>query len=233
MAADGGRIKIKEVIIVEGKYDKNTLSQVADATIITTGGFSLFKDKDLRSLLLRLAKERGVIVLTDADGAGLVIRNRLRGFLPPEMVKHAYIPALEGKEARKKQAGKAGLLGVEGISPEMLRQALINVGATESHAPDCQVHRAVTKKDLYGWGLSGAPNSAKLRRELQEKLNLPKNLSSKALCEVLTMLGLYDQAAAYYIQIQCKIPAAATEASSTPAERASISSRNSAPSAGS
>jgi len=194
MAACEGRLKIKEVIIVEGKYDKNVLSQVADATIITTGGFSLFKDKDLRALLLRLAKERGVIVLTDADGAGLVIRNSLRGFLPPEMVKHAYIPAIEGKERRKKEAGKAGLLGVEGISPEMLRQSLINAGATENH----DTIRTVTKKDLYDWGLSGAPNSAKLRRELQEKLNLPKNLSSKALCEVITMLGLYEEVAAYY-----------------------------------
>jgi ribonuclease M5 len=193
MASGEGRLKVREVVIVEGKYDKNTLSQVVDATIITTGGFRLFKNRDLRSLLLRLAKERGVIVLTDADGAGLVIRNRLRGFLPPEMVKHAYIPALEGKEARKKQAGKAGLLGVEGISPELLRQSLINAGATENHGPI----RAVTKKDLYDWGLSGAPDSAKLRQELQEKLNLPKNLSSKALCEVLTMLGLYEQAAAY------------------------------------
>jgi ribonuclease M5 len=194
MVDDKGRLKIKEVIIVEGKYDKNTLSQAVDATIITTGGFSLFKDKDLRSLLLRLAKERGVIVLTDADGAGLVIRNRLRGFLPPEMVKHAYIPALQGRERRKKQAGKAGLLGVEGISPELLRQALINAGATESHGPA----RVVTKKDLYEWGLSGAPNSVKLRQALQEKLNLPKNLSSKALCEVLTMLGLYEEIVAYH-----------------------------------
>jgi ribonuclease M5 len=188
------RLKIKEIIIVEGKYDKNVLSQVADAAIITTGGFSIFKDKGLRALLLRLAKERGVIVLTDADGAGLVIRNSLRGFLPPENVKHAYIPAVEGKERRKKQAGKAGLLGVEGISPEMLREALIKAGATENHAPN----RGVTKKDLYDWGLSGMPNSAKLRKELQEKLNLPKNLSSKALCEVITMLGLYEEVAAYY-----------------------------------
>ena len=195
MAAGENRLKIREVIIVEGKYDKNTLAQVVDATIVTTGGFSLFKDKDLRTLLLRLAKERGVIVLTDADGAGLVIRNRLRGFLPPEMVKHAYIPAIQGKEGRKKQAGKAGLLGVEGLSPEILRQAILNAGASESHG----LIQTVTRKDLYEWGLSGAPNSAKLRQALQEKLELPKNLSSKALCEVLTMLGLYEQVRAYYM----------------------------------
>ncbi|MCL2002772.1 MAG: DUF4093 domain-containing protein [Oscillospiraceae bacterium] len=196
MAAGENRLKIKEVIVVEGKYDKNTLSQAVDATIITTGGFSLFKDKGLRALLLRLARERGVIVLTDADGAGLVIRNRLRGFLPPELVRHAYIPAREGKEKRKKLAGKAGLLGVEGMTPEVLRAALINAGATEREGE----RRPVTKRDLYEWGLSGGPNSAKLRRRLQEKLSLPKNLSAKALCEVLTMLGLYEQAAAYIVQ---------------------------------
>jgi ribonuclease M5 len=193
MAAGESRLKVREVIIVEGKYDKNILSQIVDTTIITTGGFSLFKDKGLHGLLLRLAKERGVIILTDADGAGLVIRNRLRGFLPHGTVKHAYIPEVEGKEKRKKHAGKAGLLGVEGISPDMLRQAIINAGATESHNPT----KVVTKKDLYDWGLSGAPNSAKLRIELQEKLNLPKNLSAKALCEVLTVLGLYEEASAY------------------------------------
>ncbi|MDR0326385.1 MAG: DUF4093 domain-containing protein [Oscillospiraceae bacterium] len=193
MAAGQARLKIKEVIIVEGKYDKNTLAQVIDATIITTGGFSLFKDKDLRALLLRLAKERGVIVLTDADGAGLVIRKHLRGLLPPEMVKHAYIPERFGKEPRKKQAGKTGLLGVEGMSPEVLRDIILKAGAT-GHEGE---RRAVTKKDLYEWGLSGGPNSAKVRKELQAKLDLPQNLSSKALCEVLTMLGLYDTAAAY------------------------------------
>jgi ribonuclease M5 len=193
MVAGETRLKIREVVIVEGKYDKNALSQVVDATILTTGGFSLFKDKDLRSLLLRLAKERGVIVLTDADGAGLVIRNRLRGFLPPELVKHAYIPPLEGKEPRKKQAGKAGLLGGEGMSPDVLREILIKAGATEHEGE----RKAVTKHDLYEWGLSGNPNSAKLRKDLQKMLDLPQNLSAKALCEVLTMLGLYEQAAAY------------------------------------
>ena len=193
MAAGENRLKIREVVIVEGKYDKNALSQAVDATILTTGGFSLFKDKDLRALLVRLAKERGVIVLTDPDGAGLVIRKHLRGFLPPETVKHAYIPPRQGKEPRKKQAGKEGLLGVEGMSPEILREILAKAGATEYDGE----RKAVTKKELYEWGLSGGPNSAKLRKELQKKLDLPQNLSAKALCEVLTMLGLYDQAVAY------------------------------------
>jgi ribonuclease M5 len=153
---------------------------------MTTSGFSVFKDKDLRALLLRLAKERGVIVLTDADGAGLVIRSSLRGFLPPELVKHAYIPEQQGKEKRKKKAGKAGLLGVEGISPDILREVIIKAGAT----PHEGERKAVTKHDLYELGLSGGSNSAKLRKELQIKLGLPQNLSAKALCEVLTMLGI-------------------------------------------
>jgi ribonuclease M5 len=195
MAAGQDRLKIKEVIIVEGKYDKNTLSQVVDATIMTCGGFSLFNDRDLRELLARLAEERGIIVLTDADGAGLVIRNRLRGFLPPGRVKHAYIPALEGREKRKRKPGKEGLLGVEGMTPEVLRAALINAGATGG-----EPGRRVTRSDLYEWGLSGGPDSSKKRRELQEKLSLPKNLSAKALCEVLTMLGLYEEALAYTVQ---------------------------------
>ncbi|MDR0293160.1 MAG: DUF4093 domain-containing protein [Oscillospiraceae bacterium] len=180
---------IKEVIIVEGKYDKNALAQAVDATILTTGGVSLFKDKDLKKLLLRLARERGVIVLTDGDGAGLVIRNHLRGLLPPEQVKHAYIPPRQGKEPRKAKPGRAGLLGVEGMEPSVLRDALVRAGAT----PHEGEHRAVTKKDLYEWGLSGGVNSAILRKKLQAKLDLPQNLSAKALCEVLTMLGLYDR----------------------------------------
>lgn len=180
------KLKIKEVLVVEGKYDKNALSQVVDATIVTTGGFALFKDKELRSLLIRLAKERGVIVLTDSDGAGLVIRNHINGLLPPETVKHAYIPPRQGKEPRKRKPGAEGLLGVEGVSPEDLRQALIRAGATE-HEGDM---KTVTKRDLFEWGLSGGPNSAKLRKQLQQTLGLPKNLSAKALCEVLTLLNV-------------------------------------------
>ncbi len=189
MAAGETRIKIREVILVEGKYDKNTLSQVADATILTTRGFALFRDKKLRSLLIRMANERGIIVLTDSDGAGLLIRGHLRGILPPHTVKHAYIPQIPGKEKRKSQAGASGLLGVEGMTPEILTDTLIRAGATCGENPGSPV----TKQDLYVWGLSGGVNSAILRRNLQKKLDLPQNLSAKALCEILTVLGLRDK----------------------------------------
>jgi len=186
-----GRYAVNEVIVVEGKYDKAALSNIVDATIITTDGFRLFKDPQLRRLLIRLAKERGVIVLTDADGAGLVIRNHISGFLPPETVRHAYIPEKEGKERRKAAPSKSKLLGVEGMDREAILNALRNAGLT--HVPGAAPRRPITKADLYAWGLSGGVDSAKQRRALLEKLDLPRNLSSKALCEVLTML--YDKGA--------------------------------------
>ncbi|MDR1693142.1 MAG: DUF4093 domain-containing protein [Oscillospiraceae bacterium] len=183
------KLKVKEVIIVEGKYDKNAVLQAVDGTVVTTGGFALFKDKELRSLLVRLARERGVIVLTDSDGGGLVIRNHIKGLLPPGTVRHAYIPPRPGKEPRKRKPGAEGLLGVEGVTPDEIRTALINAGATEPSQTE-QAVQPVTKRDLYEWGLSGGVNSAKLRKELQKKLDLPGNLSAKALCEVLTLLGI-------------------------------------------
>ena len=131
-------VKIREVIVVEGRYDKNTLSQVVDATILETKGFGIFKDKAQLRLLRRAAQARGLIVLTDSDGAGFVIRNYLRGVLPPERVKHAYIPDVPGKERRKAAPGKEGKLGVEGMSPELLLEALRRAGATvegETAAP--------------------------------------------------------------------------------------------------
>lgn len=183
---------IKEILVVEGKYDKIALSNMVDATILTTEGFGLFKNPRLRRLLARLARERGVIVLTDADGAGLVIRNYLNSFLPPGTVRHAYIPQREGKERRKAAPSKEKLLGVEGMDRETLLAALQKAGAAEQkNAPP---RRPLTKADLYMWGLSGGVNSAIRRKALLEKLDLPRNLSSKALCEVLTML--YDKAQA-------------------------------------
>lgn len=183
---DAGKPYIKEVLVVEGKYDKIALSAVVDATILTTDGFRLFRNKQLRRLLIRLAEERGVIVLTDADGAGLLIRNHLNGILPSGTVRHAYIPEREGKERRKAVPSKEKLLGVEGMDRETLLSALRTAGASEG---ECSVpRRAVTKADLFGWGLSGGVNSALLRKALQKKLQLPQNLSSKALCEVLTVL---------------------------------------------
>ena len=117
-------VKIEEVIIVEGKYDKNTLSQVVDAVILETSGFGIFHDKERRKLFQKLAEQRGLIILTDSDGAGFVIRNYLKGFLPPEKVKQAYVPDLYGKEKRKASPSKEGKLGVEGMRPEILLEAL-------------------------------------------------------------------------------------------------------------
>ena len=122
--------KIKEVIVVEGRYDKNTLAQVVDATVVTLGGFAVFNDKEKVAFLRRLAAERGLIVLTDSDGAGFVIRNYLKGALPKEQVKQAYIPDIHGKEKRKRAPGKEGKLGVEGMKPEVILEALRRAGAT-------------------------------------------------------------------------------------------------------
>ena len=122
--------KVREVIVVEGRYDKNTVSQVVDATVVTLGGFAVFNDREKLAFLRRLAQERGLIVLTDSDGAGFVLRNYLKGALPKDRVKQAYIPDIAGKERRKRRPGKAGTLGVEGMRPEVLLEALRRCGAT-------------------------------------------------------------------------------------------------------
>ena len=145
--------KVKEVIVVEGRYDKNTLSQVVDAVIVELGGFAVFNDKEKVAFLRRLAAERGLIVLTDSDGAGFVIRNHLKGILPPDKVKHAYIPDLYGKERRKKKGGKEGKLGVEGMPPQVLLEALRRAGATFEDGPAAPQRAGLTKADLLEKGL--------------------------------------------------------------------------------
>ena len=149
--------KIKEVIVVEGRYDKNTLAQVVDATVVTLGGFSVFNDKEKVAFLRRLAAERGLIVLTDSDGAGFVIRNYLKGALPKEKVKQAYIPDIHGKEKRKRAPGKEGKLGVEGMKPEVILEALRRAGATflDEMAELAAEKTPITKADLMEWGLAG------------------------------------------------------------------------------
>lgn len=185
------KLSVREVIVVEGKYDKNALAQVVDATIVTTEGFGLFRDGEKAALLRRLARERGVIVLTDSDGAGLVIRNHLKGILPPERVKMAYVPELPGKERRKREPGKEGKLGVEGMSPEVLRQALERAGAT----PAPNTPPAFTKTTLYRLGLSGVPEAKERRQALQRALDLPANLSANALLDVLNVLTTPEEVA--------------------------------------
>ena len=122
--------RIREAIVVEGRYDKNALSQVVDTLILETSGFGIFRNPEQMALLRRAAQRRGLVVLTDSDGAGFVIRNRIRGAVPPEQVKHAYIPDRYGKERRKRRAGREGKLGVEGMPPQVLEQALRRAGVT-------------------------------------------------------------------------------------------------------
>ena len=182
--------KIKEVIVVEGRYDKNTLSQVVDATVVTLGGFAVFNDREKLAFLRRLALERGLIVLTDSDGAGFVIRNYLKGALPRDLVKQAYIPDIHGKERRKRAPGKEGKLGVEGMRPQVLLESLRRAGATfldeedQSTAPK----EPITKAVLFALGLTGGTGSAARRQVLLRHLDLPEHLTPNALLEALNLL---------------------------------------------
>ena len=185
--------KIREVIVVEGRYDKNTISQVVDATVVTLGGFSVFNNKEKLAFLRRLAEERGLIVLTDSDGAGFVIRNYLKGALPKDKVKQAYIPDIHGKERRKRHAGKEGKLGVEGMRPEVLLETLARAGATflDGEGESALRKEPITKADLFTLGLTGGPDSAAKRQTLLKKLDLPEHLTANGMLEALNLL--YDR----------------------------------------
>ena len=182
--------EILEVIIVEGRYDKNTLSQIVQATILETQGYGIFNDKQKMQLIRRLAKERGVIILTDSDNAGFLIRNHLKGSVPEGRVLHAYIPDRCGKERRKTAPGREGKLGVEGMAPETLLEALRRAGATfrgvsgenEGERPK------LTKAHLYQAGLTGRPDSKRRRLALLKTLDLPENLTTNGLLDVLNAL---------------------------------------------
>lgn len=183
---------IKEAIVVEGRYDKNTLSQVVDTLILETGGFQIFKDPERMALLRTAARRRGLIVLTDSDGAGFVIRSRIKGSIPEQYVKHAYIPDVYGKERRKRQPGKEGKLGVEGMPPQVLLDVLRRAGATflgeEGPRPG---EGGLTKADLMAAGLTGRPDSAARRQALLQALELPEHMSANALLAVLN--GCYSR----------------------------------------
>ena len=178
--------RIREAIVVEGRYDKNTLSQVVDTLILETNGFGLFKDPERMALLRTAARKRGLVVLTDSDGAGFVIRNRIKSSIPQELVKHAYIPDVYGKEKRKRKPGKEGKLGVEGMPPQVIEDVLRRAGATfldESAGKSAAAH--TTKADLFAAGLSGGEGSAQRRLELLKRLELPEHMSANALLAVL------------------------------------------------
>ncbi len=182
-------ISIREVIIVEGRYDKNTLSQIVDATIVETKGFGIFKDKDKQEMLRSLAKRRGIIIFTDSDGAGLVIRNFIKGIVDPRYIKNAYIPDVEGKEKRKSSPSKEGKLGVEGMSPEIIISALKKSGASIIKESREEKYGSIAKSDLYALGLVGREGSAEKRKILQRKLGLPEHISSNSLVEVLNIIS--------------------------------------------
>ena len=180
-------VKIKEAILVEGRYDKNTLAQLVDAPILETNGFGIFKDKKQMALLRQIAQKRGLIVFTDADGAGFVIRNHVKSAIPGKYLKHAYTPDIFGKERRKEKAGKEGKLGVEGMKPEIILEALRKAGAT-IEGEDVPQSRSVTKQDMMDLGLSGGADSSAKRLALLKKLNLPEHMSANALLQALNLL---------------------------------------------
>lgn len=180
-------VKIMEAILVEGRYDKNTLSQIVDAPILETSGFGIFKDKKQMALLRQVAEKRGLIVFTDSDGAGFVIRNHIKSAIPGKYLKQAYIPDIPGKEKRKSAPGKEGKLGVEGMSREIILEALRRAGAT-IEGEEVPATRQITKQDLMALGLSGGPDSSAKRLALLKKLNFPEHMSANAMLQALNLL---------------------------------------------
>lgn len=183
------KLKLRQAIVVEGKYDQNTLRQIVDTAIFTTNGFADMKDPALLHLLQQAAQTTGLVILTDSDGAGFLIRNTLKSALPETGVLHAYIPDLPGKEKRKTAPGKEGLLGVEGMTPEILLKALRDAGAefADGSTPP-PAREPITKQDLFALGLSGGPESAKKRAALLKALSLPAHMSANALLQALNVL---------------------------------------------
>ena len=179
-------IKIKEAIIVEGRYDVNKIKQLFDTIVLETCGFGIFSDRNKANMLRNLAEKRGLLILTDSDGAGLVIRNYIQKIVPKRYIKHAYVPEIHGKEKRKKAPGKENLLGVEGIPDDIILRAVQHAGVTVLDAKEESrlVHeKQITKSTLYFAGLSGGAGSAACRKKLLTKLELPLNLSANALID--------------------------------------------------
>lgn len=185
-------VKIREAIVVEGRYDKNTLSQIVDAPIFQTDGFGIFRDREKMWLLRRTAEKLGLIVFTDSDGAGFVIRSHIKSAIPEKYLKHAYIPDIPGKEKRKAAPGKEGKLGVEGMKPEIILEALRRAGATfdDGQAPAAG---GITKQNMMELGLSGGPDSSAKRKKLIKALDFPEHLSANALLQALNLLYSLDE----------------------------------------
>ncbi len=188
-------IRIREAVLVEGRYDVNTLRQIVDTVVLETGGFRIFNDEDRLRLIRRIAAVRGLIILTDSDGAGFVIRNYLKGALPKEQVKQAYIPDIAGKEPRKRKGSREGKLGLEGTRPEIIQKALINAGATILDGEPAELNKInlITKADLYAYGLSGGQGSAERRRALLKRLELPEHMTANALLEYINAVSTKEE----------------------------------------
>lgn len=195
------KIKVQEVIVVEGKYDLNAIKQIVDGIVITTDGFGVFHNKEKLQLIRRMAETRGVVILTDSDGAGFLIRNYLKGSLAQDCVKHAYIPDVYGKERRKRSSSKEGKLGVEGMSADVLRDSLLRAGVNVDGS-EMDFGMPLTKADLYAMGLSGGSNSSEKRLKLIRALKLPERLSANALLDVLNSLYSRDEVIAKWNMLQ-------------------------------
>ena len=185
-------VKIQEAILVEGRYDKNTLSQIVDAPILETSGFGIFHDKAQLELLRQVARKRGLIVFTDSDGAGFVIRNHIKSAIDGSYLKHAYIPDIPGKERRKSAPGKEGKLGVEGMTREIILDALRRAGAT-IEGESAPITHEITKQDLAELGLTGGNDSSEKRKNLLKKLSLPEKMSTNAMLQALNLLYTLDE----------------------------------------
>ena len=184
-------IKLDKPVIVEGKYDKITLENVVDALIIPTDGFGIFKNKEKCAMIRALAEKNGIIVMTDSDSAGSLIRAHIKNIVGNAEIINVYVPCLKGKEKRKTSAGKEGLLGVEGMTPEILKQALEKSGVFGKEI--ARKTRNITKTDMFLSGLSGADNSAEIRKELLKKLGFPQSLTSNAMLDILNTVFTYEE----------------------------------------
>lgn len=196
-------ISLKQCVIVEGKYDKQRLKGLIDATILSTEGFRIFRDKEKRLLIQTLAKQHGLIILTDSDSAGFLIRNHIKGLVPPEQITNVYIPEICGKEKRKPAPSKEGLLGVEGMEDTVLLEAFRQAGITAEQGK--KNVRRITKLDLYEAGFSGGENSAKLRQALLKEQNLPHYITANALLDLLNATMDYEAFQALTIKIKTSV----------------------------
>ena len=195
-------VHIKEAILVEGRYDKNTLSQIVDAPIFESSGFGIFKNKEQMALLRQVAQKRGLIVFTDADGAGFVIRNHVKSAIPAEFLRHAYTPDILGKERRKATAGKEGKLGIEGMTPDVILEALRRAGATFEDSAQTKTGD-ITKQDMVALGLSGGKGSAALLAKLVKHLKFPEQMSANALLQALNLLLTLEELTEIVKKLEC------------------------------